>query len=36
LDGSNRQKMLKYIIENYNGEQKIPLFEPPTKEYYGM
>ena len=27
LDGSNRQKMLKYIMENYNDEQKIPLIE---------
>ena len=25
LDGLNRQKMLKYIMENYNDEQKIPL-----------
>ena len=23
LDGSNRQKMLRYIMENYNDEQKI-------------
>ena len=27
LDGTNRQKMLKYIVENYNDEQKIPLIE---------
>lgn len=27
LDGSNRQKMLKYIMENYNDEQRIPLIE---------
>ena len=36
LDGTNRQKMLKYIMENYNDEQRIPLLEPPTTEYYGM
>jgi hypothetical protein len=27
LDGSNRQNMLQYIMENYNDEQKIPLIE---------
>lgn len=27
LDGTNRQKMLQYIMENYNDEQKIPLIE---------
>jgi hypothetical protein len=27
LDGTNRQKMLKYIVENYSDEQKIPLIE---------
>lgn len=27
LDGSNRQKMLTYIMENYDDEQKIPLIE---------
>jgi hypothetical protein len=36
LDGSNRQKMLKYIMENYNDEQKIPLIPSVEKEYYGM
>ena len=27
LDGSNRNLMLNYIIDNYNGEQRIPLNE---------
>jgi hypothetical protein len=27
LDGSYRQMMLKYIMENYNDECKIPLFQ---------